>query len=436
MKIPQKPPDRAFFDLDPEDLARLSRQRIEADVGGRYLHWDELRRRRAPEGLSHEIWWLGIALARRSLGRMLPVQDIHGAPFFVGLPDSAQRLIYRIDQQAAGRIGMAEPILDPVDRDRYLVSSLIEEAITSSQLEGASTTRRVAADMLRRGRRPRTHAERMILSNYRAMEHVREILHRPLSPALVLELHRVAVGDTLDATDIGRLRLPDEDIVVSDAGDGTILHQPPAAASLPDRLMALCDFANEKTPDFFVHPIVRAILVHFWLAYDHPFVDGNGRVARLLYYWSALKSGYWLLQYVSISSVLRAAPARYNRAFLFSETDNNDATYFVVHQLEVIDRALAKLAAYVRRKSEQLAASRRQLATMDELNHRQSTLVAHALRHPDAVYTIAGHQRSHRVVYQTARTDLLDLAERGLVDKGRRGRAFVFRPAKDLNDRF
>lgn len=310
----------------------------------------------------------------------------------------------------------------------------MEEAITSSQLEGASTTRRVAADMLRKGRSPRTHGERMILNNYRAVEHVRDLVNEPLSPVLILDLHRIAVGDSLAPRDVGRLRFPDEDIVVSDAGDGTILHQPPPAATLPERITALCAFANGKTPDFFVHPIVRAILVHFWLAYDHPFVDGNGRLARLLYYWSVLRSGYGLLQYASISSVLRGAPARYNRSLLFVESDANDATYFVFHQLEVIDRAQKKLAAHVRRKAEELLATEKTLAVGD-LNHRQIALLAHAVRHPEATYTIAGHQRSHRVVYQTARTDLLELAQRGFLKKTRRGRAFVFVPAKDLKQR-
>ena len=63
-------------------------------------------------------------------------------------------------------------------RERYVISSLIEEAITSSQLEGAMTTREVAKDLLRSGRKPRTKDERMILNNYRGMLRVREVRHK------------------------------------------------------------------------------------------------------------------------------------------------------------------------------------------------------------------------------------------------------------------
>jgi Fic family protein len=92
-----------------------------------------------------------------------------------------------------------------------------------------------------------------------------------------------------------------------------------------------------------VHPVVRAILIHFMLGYDHPFYDGNGRTARALFYWSLARSGYWLMEYVSISRLLRQAPAQYARAYRHTETDDNDTTYFIVHQLEVIQQAIAAL---------------------------------------------------------------------------------------------
>ncbi len=53
--------------------------------------------------------------------------------------------------------------------------------------------------------------------------------------------------------------------------------------------------------DFFIHPVIRAILLHFMLAYDHPFVDGTGRTARALFYWSMAHQGYWLMDFISIT---------------------------------------------------------------------------------------------------------------------------------------
>src|SRR5205814_10028127 len=58
------------------------------------------------------------------------------------------------------------------------------------------------------------------------------------------------------------------------------------------------------------HPMVRSMILHFWLAYDHPFVDGNGRTARALFYWSMLRNGYWMFEYITISKIILSGPDR------------------------------------------------------------------------------------------------------------------------------
>ncbi|HEY5741239.1 MAG TPA: Fic family protein, partial [Terrimicrobiaceae bacterium] len=64
---------------------------------------------------------------------------------------------------------------------------------------------------------------------------------------------------------------------------GQVYHDPPPPEELETRMVAMCAFANGETPGFFVHPAVRAIILRFWLTYDHPFVYGNGRTARALF---------------------------------------------------------------------------------------------------------------------------------------------------------
>jgi Fic family protein len=182
-------------------------------------------------------------------------------------------------------------------------------------------------------------------------------------------------------------------------------------------LAALCDFANGVTPDGFVHPAVRAILLHFWLAYDHPFVDGNGRTARALFYWAMLHSGYWLFEFVSISAILRKAPAQYSRSFLYTETDDNDLTYFLLAQTEVIRKAMRELQNYIARKTSEVREVEQHLRALELFNHRQVALIRHAMQHPGHRYTFISHQKSHAVAYQTARTDLLDLATRGILER-------------------
>jgi Fic family protein len=379
-------------------------------------------------------------LARRSSYKTLPFQDREGADFKYAVPDLALRLLHRVDRDAGGAIKGSDQITSPHTRDTYILKSLIEEAITSSQLEGAATTREVAKEMLREGRQPLDRSERMIYNNYLAMQFIRDLGKQPLTRSIILELQRVLTDQTLDDPGAaGRLRRADEPIHVVDPVDGKTLHLPPPAADLDRRLGILCDFANGMELESFVHPVTRAILLHFVLAYDHPFVDGNGRTARALFYWSMRIQGYWLSEFISISSILRQAPAQYARAFLYTESDDNDVTYFVAYQLRVLVRAIERLHLYLLRKSKELQETQLFLQQSKllraTLNHRQLALINHALKNPGFVYTIESHRGSHGISYQTARTDLLHLSEIGLLGKGKAKRAFLFMASGDLHDR-
>lgn len=438
MRIPSTPPDpdaalEAVFKGGGERLRRLFSRGIKPEIEGQYLHWDELRRRPPPEGLTSEEWWAGVSLARSVVRTELPLTDNTGRKFHFARTDGLLLALHRIDRDRGGRLEMTDPRLANKEvRDRYIIHSLMEEAITSSQMEGASTTRRVAKDMLLQGRRPRTKDERMIFNNFQAMELLRRKAQEPLSAAFLLELHEVITEGTLEPGEEGRLRGPDEPVSVHDSSDGKVLHVPPDARELPSRIEALCAFANESAGDAFVHPVVRAIVLHFALAYDHPFVDGNGRTARALFYWSMIRQDYRIAEFLSISRIIQKAPAQYGRAFLYTETDRSDLTYFLLHQLEVIRRATEDLHAYLDRKSRELQEVDALLRAGKNLNHRQRALLAHALRHPGAQYAIEPYRREHGVVYQTARQDLLDLEEAGYLRKTQIGKAFYFQAVPDF----
>jgi Fic family protein len=428
MKIPQSPPNLHKLVLsDPNLLEKLSRLLSEG-AEDRYLHWDELRFRTPPEGLTHEEWWAAVKL-RRNL-KPFPLKDKAGREFRFMVPETVAQQLHFFDMGAGGRIGIESPVLNRESRDRYVVSSLIREAITSSQLEGAVTTREVAKEMLRSGRKPSDRSERMILNNFMTMRAISELRDENLTPELVFDIHRQVTRDTLDNPDAaGRFRRTGEDVRVEDQY-GQVFHYPPDAEELNERMEAMCAFANAREP--FIHPVVRAILLHFWLGYDHPFVDGNGRTARGLFYWAMLHAGYWLFEFVSISDILLKAPVKYYRAFLYSETDDNDATYFLMHQTEVIRRAIQSLHEYIDHKTKETEESQSLLRAQAHLNHRQLALLSHAMRHPGHLYTVDSHQISHNTAYDTARRDLLALEEEGLLIKGKRGRALVFSASPNL----
>ena len=130
----------------------------------------------------------------------------------------------------------------------------------------------------------------MILNNYRALQFMREEMGERLSPDAILELHRIVTEGTLDdPAAAGRLQRPGEErVAVFDRDDDERpIHSPPPAEELPERMRLLCEFANEDD-DGRARSSTRSCersSCTSGFAYDHPFEDGNGRTARILFFW-------------------------------------------------------------------------------------------------------------------------------------------------------
>jgi len=451
--MPVSPPDFegiwvSITENNPGILLQLFHNSSPLDQKGRYLHWDKLRHLTPPEGFTSETWWLSIKNARRNLYQSLPLQAKQGTSFQFAVPDRVLRELHWLDRYAAGNIQSADAITNTQTRNTYLIRSLIEEAINSSQLEGASTTRNVAREMIRQDRAPTDKSEQMILNNYHGMQFVREIKDEALTPSIIFELYRLLTKNTLDDDAVGRLRTESDEVHVVDNKTQEYLHTPPPAEQLAVRMQALCDFANqssetgfgEDSENVFLHPVIRAIALHFMLAYDHPFCDGNGRTARALFYWAMAREGYWLMEFVSISRVIKNAPAQYGKAYLYTETDENDLTYFIIHQLEVIHQAVDALHEFLDKKMQGVHEAERMLMNnprlSGKLNFRQLALLRHALKHPRFSYVVEEHKRSHGISYDVARKDLLEMADKlKLLVKTKEGRRYYFVAPNDLENR-
>ncbi|MBM4107439.1 MAG: Fic family protein [Phycisphaerae bacterium] len=420
---------------------------------GGHRPWRKLRHLAQEEGLDPLAAWRAVKAARWLVWRSLPLRRWEGGCFGVCLTPALGEGLFKVDRSSGDdlfRVGgagasssqLVERIRTlfsrgEVPRDRLRVATTMGEAAESSIMEGASATRAQAIGMLREGRAPASVGERMILNNHSGMELVKRSLGAELSLELLTELHVTLTEKTLeDPSACGRLRLPTEQVRVVDTRDRSTAFTPPPAEALPALLKDLFAFANGSAKGAgWIHPIVEASVLHFMIGYLHPFVDGNGRTARALFYWHALRHGYGLFEYLAISEVIRRGFARYPQAFTDSELDEGDLTYFVLYKLDVIEQSLARFAEYLAREEDRLARADALLALSRDLNLRQRLLLQHALRHPATVYTVKSHATSNGIVPATARADLDDLVRRRLMTTSKRGREVLYHVLPSLKDR-
>jgi Fic family protein len=324
-----------------------------------------------------------------------------------------------------GGVMEGRAVIPQDDRNRYLISSIMEEAIASSQLEGAATTREIAKQMLRTNRKPNTLDEKMILNNYLTIKRVLEIKDKPFSKELILELHSIVSKDTLELkSNEGKFR-DNNNVNVVDGVTGEIFYMPPTCDKLEQLMSDFCEFANHKSEIEFIHPIIKGIILHFLIGYIHPFVDGNGRTARAIFYWYLISQGYWLVEYMSISKIIIRAPAQYAKAYLHCEYDDNDLTYFIEYNLRSMDLALISLQSYIKRKvmeKENLF----YLIQNENVNERQAELLRGLIVDNKKGFTIKEVQGRFNISYQTARTDLLGLENIGYIKERKFGKRLIF----------
>jgi Fic family protein len=341
-------------------LTRLMEKYRATDLRGRYLHWNDFKWR-VEKGDNEVTAWIATKIARRSIAKELPLLQAEGDRYFsFCIPESLSIQLDTIDRKTDprwkfnyGNFGSS------AEEDSYLVKNLmLEEAINSAQLEGASTTRKVAKEMLEQNLTPQDKSQQMILNNYLLMKKAVEYKSEDLSIEFILDLHQIATHKAIDNLAASGEFRTDDNIIVSDLYNDNIF-QPPQWESIPSRINNLCDFANsdlsDRNSNNFIHPIVKAIILHFAIGYIHPFGGGNGRTARAIFYWSMLRSGYWLFEYVSISKLIQASRSAYDKAFTYTETDDFDLTYFIYNQVETIEKAVLSLYEHIDKKKRDLS---------------------------------------------------------------------------------
>lgn len=391
--------------LTPNDKV----QEVVNKVNETFEYWDTIKYKRCPDGCTPQQLWTYVKAAR--VKSMMSVWGKYGIS--LTLTNQMQRMCHEIDMNW-GRSWGTDSIIGDENKEQYLVGSLMEEAIYSSQMEGAATTRKVAKEMLRKKMTPKDKSQQMISNNYQTIQFIVSHKDVPLTPELLLQIHQLMTEHTMqNPQDSGCFRR-NNDVVVENGITHETVHTPPTFEEIPNFVEDLCLFFNEQDAPQFIHPIIRGIIIHFMVAYVHPFADGNGRTARALFYWYMLKQGYWLTEYLSISRVIAKSKKSYEKAFLYTESDGMDMGYFVAYNMRVLQQSFKQLQDYIKRKQEEKRAANSFLR-IGNINTRQAQIIKMFADDSNLVVTIADLQAQFLVSPTTAKADVVGLINMGLL---------------------
>lgn len=415
-------------DFTALDKAKLLEKMDAAEVGSisdylsktteaEYLHWDKVRYKTPPKGFTPLEGWYMVKQVRRFSMKTTPLLTESGRPFVFFRRECDDERLHKIDMLLGDHPLVHRSSVVEQNRQKFLRRGLLEEAIASSQIEGAATTRPVAKKMILENRVPRNRSEIMIVNNYKAMRMLEEeYAHQDLSIDMLFEFHRILTKDDpeIDPSHRGRLRKDSDEIEVQNKARQKIAHIPPKEKFLRKEIDRLIDYANDREGAAFIHPVVKAIFLHFWIGYLHPFTDGNGRTARALFYWYLLRHGYPFVLYLPISTVIKKSPEQYAQAYIYSEQDDNDLTYFLDYNLRKITRAIEEFEQYIDR----LVKRNKDIDAMVEksviVNDRQKQILHYLHSEGAGAYvTTQAHMAANDISRVTAMKDLKELESLG-----------------------
>ncbi len=132
----------------------------------------------------------------------------------------------------------------------------------------------------------------------------------------------------------------------------TCIFMAPPARLVPELMEQLFSWMRQVKREQSVHPLILAAVFHYEFVYIHPFVDGNGRMARL---WHTAILSEWqpMFAYIPLESQIEKFQDGYYKAIAACHTQGN-SDLFIEFILDQIDRILETLSGQVPGDGEQI----------------------------------------------------------------------------------
>jgi len=377
----------------------------------RYLNKTDILYR-LKKGFNIDEVWKEVQEFRKESGIRLPLQDQQGEDLFVVLTEELKELIVGIDDIANknlfenARLEIKEEIMQ---------KALLDEAYESSVIEGAHTTKKQTKKMIEENLEPKDKSEKMVLNNYYALKYVMENKNEPITEKTILDVYRIVTKETLDEEDKSEKYRIDQNEVLNQLNE--VIYTPPIAENVQPMMDDLIRFLYHEDEN--IHPILKALIFHYYFVYIHPFHDGNGRTARAITYMYLLQNDYTFFKYFSISSMIVDSRGSYYKSIKDSEDSESDATYFILVYSKIIMESIKKVTGdFLRQYQKDIVLD--QIKTRGlSLNKRQEKAINFMLKYSKSIDINTYINKINNVSQETGRKDLNDLVEYNLIEKAK-----------------
>lgn len=376
-----------------------------------YLPKEEIAYR-LPLATSIAAFWPEELNYRKQSVQKLPLASWDGHPYWYAL---TEKLTAAGDQFVAVARDEAIASLPQYAHDE----GVMDEAYFSSVIEGAYSTRQSAHELLASNEPPQNRNEQMIYNNYHALRFVLEHLDGPINEAVILEIARILIANTLEEGVTSGYRDAGVQVV---SGRQEIVYVAPEAQYVRPMMNALLNYIADPT----VHPVIKACVAHIYFVTIHPFFDGNGRTARALSYMILLKAGYHFIRQFPISGILMQERSRYYKAIRAAQDPENgyDFTYFLEYYAAMLEKSVEGIHAHVA-KAKQLEHLALELGQGEE-GGRQLRGMKWLIQEDISTITTEAWRKKFKVSFETARQDLHHLQDLGALKMRTVGRKHFF----------
>ena len=250
--------------------------------------------------------------------------------------------------------------------------------------------------------------------NYRnVLKFIQDTKEKEITEEIIKKIHEITVHRILPENSIGTYRK--QQVVVKNSQTGEVTFRPPPPVEVPFLIVDFLTWVNLSNADI-IHSAIKAAIVHYELVRIHPFLDGNGRVARATATLVLFQEGYDVKRFFSLEEHYDREPLHYYDALQRVEKDKGDLTNWIEYFCEGLSIELTRIKEKVKSISTDLKIKKSLGGQQVALSERQIKIIEY-IQENGLLQNKAFFELFPMISEDTVLRELKDLQKKGIIKK-------------------